>query len=170
VQTHTAADVTRDQHTPAHPDEEAIAAYLDGTLSAYEVTEIEQHLAECRDCRTTVSGSARVIAEQPAVRQTAVRPRFRGARVIIAIAASLAVIVLARRDRAPTPDVVRTSTPAGTLGEGLATIRVHAPLEGDSVRGGDLAFSWGAASAERYRLVLSNEEGTRCGALTLRTP
>jgi hypothetical protein len=33
-------------------------------------------------------------------------------------------------------------------------------LDGDSVRGGGLAFSWAAASAERYRLVLSNEEGT----------
>ncbi len=160
MQTHTAADVTRERDTPAHPDEEAIAAYLDGTLSDYEVAEIEHHLAECRDCRTTVSGSARVIADRAVVSQAAVRPRFRGARAIIAIAASLAVIVLARRDRAPASDVVRTSTATTMPGEGLAAIRVYTPLDGDSVRGGGLTLYWGAVSAERYRLVLSNEEGT----------
>jgi anti-sigma factor RsiW len=137
-----------------------LAAYLDGKLSDLEVAEIERHLDECRDCRVLVSGTARVIAEQAARPIPAARRRFTGARVIIAIAASLAVIILARRDRAPTPDVVRTSTPATIPGEGLATIPVHAPADGDSVRGRGLTFSWSTASAERYRLVVANEEGT----------
>jgi hypothetical protein len=152
--------VTRDPDRPAHPEEGALAAYLDGKLSDLEIAEIEEHLDECRDCRVLVSGTARVIAEQAAKPKPARRPRFTGARVVIAIAASLAVIVLARRDRAPTPDVVRTSPPATLPGEGLATIPVYAPSEGDSVRGRGLTFSWSTASAERYRLVVSTEEGT----------
>jgi hypothetical protein len=145
---------------PAHPDEEALAAYLDGTLSDLEVAEMERHLDECRACRVLVSGSARVLAEPAPVPKPAARPRLTSVRAIIAIAASLAVIVLARRDSTPTPGVVRTSTPATIPGEGLASIRVHAPLDGDSVRAGGLTFSWGAASAERYRLVVSSEDGT----------
>jgi anti-sigma factor RsiW len=165
---------------PAHPGEVTLAAFLDGELPEEQSEDVERHLESCRECRTLIASTARVLADDDALARTTgshptVGPRAATAsdslravpgrapwrHAAVAIAASIAVILLVRPDAATPPReaTVRSASPAAP-GEGLALLPVHAPAAGDSVRAAGLTFTWGASAAERYRLVVTNEEGT----------
>ncbi|HVC21667.1 MAG TPA: CHAT domain-containing protein [Vicinamibacterales bacterium] len=81
----------------ACPDEEALAAYIDGTLAATDRAAVEAHLTRCADCREIVAETARFREAGVALKQPAAAPRNR--RAVWAVAASVlvaaAVLVLA---------------------------------------------------------------------------
>lgn len=86
--------------TNLHPDDETLAAYVDGTLSPPQREDVTQHLASCEDCYEIFAETARFLHEQDADSKSGdvVPFRRRGvqmpARSWIAVAAVLLVALL----------------------------------------------------------------------------
>lgn len=74
----------------SHPDEETMAAFLDGKLDPGGIADVTGHLAECGDCRTIIGEAARFESEQAAAAHPATRAwRLRAMAAVIAAAAVL---------------------------------------------------------------------------------
>lgn len=86
--------------TNLHPDDETLAAYVDGTLASSQREEVTEHIASCEDCYEIFSETARFLNEQDAASKSGevVPFRRRGmqmpARSWIAAAAVLMVALL----------------------------------------------------------------------------
>ena len=71
---------------PEHPDDQQIAAYVDGVLPPSERVAMQAHLAQCPDCRAAVRDVARVVDTFPG--------SARGSRWMWAPAAAVAAAAL----------------------------------------------------------------------------
>ena len=84
-----------------HPEAERLAEYADGVLDAESRAEVDQHLADCSDCRAVVMATMAFLEGQPATPAIATpkvvpfRPRrcVRGVTVGLAAAATLVLAV-----------------------------------------------------------------------------
>ena len=84
-----------------HPEAERLAEYADGVLDAESRAEVDQHLADCSDCRAVVMETMAFLDGKPAIPASATprvvpfRPRrwVRGVTVGLAAAATLVLAV-----------------------------------------------------------------------------
>jgi len=134
--------------TPSgHMTDLEIAAYLDRGLSGAERDRVEDHLAECTECRHQV-------AEVHQVLKRAHRPR----RVFVAstlLAAAVAFVLVAKPGQVHQSGVTTLERASSTDAKLLA----YGPS--GEVRRAQLRFVWGSApSAASYRLTVSRGDGT----------
>src|SRR5690242_18186481 len=131
-----------------HLTEMQIAGYLDRRLSAPDRDRVENHLAECADCRDQLSGAQQVLAR-------ARRPR-RLVTTAGLLAAAAAVLVIVRV-AIPTGD---GEQPALRGDNSPAGISAYAPR--GETRQHVVGFVWGATKdAASYRLSLSGTHGAQ---------
>ena len=125
-----------------------IAAYLDRRLSATERSRIEEHLADCADCRREIDEGGKLLRK---VR----RPRRMMAGGAAIAAAALAVI-LAK----PFQTSMNGERPDALRGNASAPILVaYAPI--GSVSAARLHFVWASApQAASYRFTLRRDGAT----------
>lgn len=126
-----------------------IAAYLDRGLPAQERDRIEDHLAECADCRQNV-------VEAQALLEKVRKPR-RLVRVGMLVAAAAALLIVMRPGMLSRGDVadsrMRTETTAAPA------LVAHGPVGETSAR--PLRFMWSAdANALSYRLSVTRANAT----------
>lgn len=137
-----------------HPSSEEVAAYLSNALSGKERTELEAHLAVCRQCRREVTSARRLL-------RAPLSPRV--PRWIIpaaAAAAVLAFVVLSplRSHRLETASTRATEDAAVSVT--APRILVIFPANGDTVRPKQVVFAWHrATNAPLYRVTLSDASG-----------
>jgi hypothetical protein len=135
-----------EQYFPTqHPDDGSIARYLDATVDRAERDRIENHLADCADCRIALGEITDILATRP-------RRRWMPLAPIMAAAAAVLVVVWSG---SVTPDhAPRTRDPALTEALGPSAL-----LPVGSVPGVDL-LRWNAVpGAGRYRLNLFGTDG-----------
>jgi anti-sigma factor RsiW len=127
-----------------HLSDVEIAAYLDRTLSATDRDRVEDHLAECPDCR-------RQMLETKELLEKMRRPK----KVFVGGAAAAAVVLIFLIAR---PDVLSLRQPTRASGSESEQLAVYGPL-GAAPRAG-LRFVWAASpKAESYRLSASGVDG-----------
>jgi hypothetical protein len=155
--------MTRSGGEGTHVTDLELAAYIDRGLSAEQRTRIENHLASCDACRSTVVATA--TARRAQRRSTIAR---RGTFAFVAAAAVIAAISLQTPDREREERMRNESSSAALI--------VHGPIGEVSqpAQGEDFRFIWGAEpSALSYRLTLSTSDGatawTRDGRDTIAT-
>jgi len=86
-------------HAKGRPDFDALAAYLEGTLDPRERERVEEHLSQCRECRSALATFARA-REAPRPSRAA---SWLAAAAVLALAAALGVRVASRTSRPPGP-------------------------------------------------------------------
>ena len=136
-----------------HPTSEDIAAYLNGALAPAGRAGLEEHLTGCAECRREVTTARRLLRQHRS-------PSRRLWLIPAAAAAVLAAIVLVR---APGPAGVEDQplrSKPGSAGDTVATIRVLAPADGDTVAGSPVRFAWqGQPDRPLYRISLTEASG-----------
>jgi hypothetical protein len=137
-----------------HPTAEDVAAYLSAALPPGDRAALEEHLAECRECRQQVTSARRLLRQHRAPKRAA----------WLIPAAAAAVLVLAMLFRAPGgfrpgPEPIRSGQ--GTEGtEAASRIAVLAPADGDTVGLGAVVFVWrGQPGKPRYQFTLTDGSG-----------
>nr|AIA17971.1 Putative zinc-finger [uncultured bacterium] len=127
-----------------------IASYLDRGLSAHDRSRVEDHLAECFECRENVAGAQQLVAKLRRPRRIAAL-----AGVLAVAAAALFVISPAlTKGREPMDIVTREATRSSALA-------AYSPIAAPSSQR-PLRFVWGAApEALSYRFTLSSADGTK---------
>jgi hypothetical protein len=137
-----------------HPTAEDVAAYLSATLSPGDKAALEEHLAECRECRQQVTSARRLLRQHRAPKRAA----------WLVPAAAAAVLVLALVFRAPAgfrpgPEPIRSGqgTEAAPGGAGIAVV---APADGDTLNAGRIVFRWrGQLGKPLYQFTLTDGSG-----------
>lgn len=129
-----------------HMTELEIASYLDRGLSNSSRDRIEDHLAECTECRTNVSEAQKLIA-------TIGRPRHLTKIALWGALAAVAALVIV-------PQVTQRQTGGRVSRDVLpTTIAAYSPIE--SAEPGIIRFVWGSVpGAASYRVTLSTTDGT----------
>ena len=152
-----------------HPSESDLAAFLDGELGTDERPRVEAHLERCTTCRRALADAVEVLgtsvtaaslsAATPSMRR---RSRLPVLAIGMALAASVAGVVVLRRAPSPLTDVEgRTRNVAQpTLDERISRLAVIAPANGAERLGEHPAFVWRATGAGRYSFRLLTEDGT----------
>lgn len=136
---------------PGHLADEALAGYIDGTLSASSRSSVEAHLADCATCRAEFVAASRVADTAPAP----VRRRLPLA-ALAAVAAAI-VIVVARRPGAPAEDRIRSSVDASA---GASALTVVSPRRADPVTPSQLRFVWRpGATVMEYTVTVQDADG-----------
>lgn len=139
----------------AHPQNEDVAAYVEGGLSPEERTVLEAHLAECPECRRVATEAALLLREEARRRKWIVAAP--AAALGAAAALALFVILPAGDDGVPTTATTRAGREGGR--EALPAIGIvlpdARPIHPDSVR-----FAWkSAAPGAFYRLAVTDSAG-----------
>lgn len=137
-----------------HPAAEEIAAYLSDTLSPGSRVTVEEHLAECRECREQVTSARRLLRQHRS-------PNRRVWLVPAAAAAILAVAVVLRSPvRAPVGAEPLRGDSSVLAADGALRIGVVAPVEGDTVGPTPVVFIWRSQVGKPlYRLTLTEGSG-----------
>ena len=137
-----------------HPAAEELAAYLSGTLPPGSCAAVEEHLAECRECRLQVTSARRLLRQHRS-------PNRRLWLVPAAAAAILAVAVVVRSPvRAPVSAEPLRGDSSVPGAETPTRIGVVAPAEGDTVGPAAVVFVWrGQVGKPLYRLTLTTGSG-----------
>jgi hypothetical protein len=129
-----------------HSSSADIAAYLDGVLAPQDRARVEQHVAECDDCRSELIAVSRVLSTIPR------RRRWYVPAGIAAAAAAVALLVWPGlpADRQPSfrePAVTTTPAPIGIVPRGRTA--------------GTPQLVWTRVPhAEHYRLTVFDSSGT----------
>jgi tetratricopeptide (TPR) repeat protein len=91
-----------------HPDDETLAAFVDGRLDATAREEVMKHTVDCAECRDVVLLSTEIVAAEGGA-SNVVRPRVWPRVAAFAAAAAVAVVFLATplRERVLTPGAMR---------------------------------------------------------------
>ena len=139
-----------------HLTEHQVAGFLDHALPPDERRLVEEHLEACPDCRHEMVTFHRML---PDLRKAAGRSSWRARWWIpAALAAGLALIwivpgTLGRGSGSPSS----IRAPAAD-GERQASIPIVAPAD-DVITKTPVIFTWRAASADLYRLVILADDG-----------
>lgn len=145
-----------------HLTDNELAGYLDGDLAPSSRRRIEAHLDACDMCREEAVAVNRLVVEHwEKAGLEAGRPRLPDWRIPagvagLAAAAVLAGLLLVAPDGGPTaapPTIERTVT------EGVATLTVQAPSDGQLVDRGELLFAWSDHGTASYRITITAEDG-----------
>ena len=151
-----------------HPSESVLAAFLDGELEFRERAQVEAHLERCTACRGALADTVEVLDTAPVESSVAPVPistrrsRVAGLAIGMALAASMAGVVVLRRAPTSAVDVenrTRNAAPS-TLDERILPLTVVAPLNGAERVSEQPTFAWRSARADRYSFRLLNEDGT----------
>jgi CHAT domain-containing protein len=90
---------------PHHPEDQIMAAFVEGKLAPAETAVIAEHLRGCSDCRTVVAETARFESEEPASSSThAVRPWLLAVAALVAAVAITAPILRWNATRSTSSD------------------------------------------------------------------
>lgn len=152
-----------------HPSEGVLAAYLDTDLTDDERSLVEEHLERCDACRRAIADTVEVLdapgvaAHPPSHAEAAGhrRNRMRWAAVGVALAASVAAIIVVQRSPEASADAegrVRAPTP-NVYGERTPVLSAVAPVDGASRVDQQPTFSWRSANVGRYSFKLLAEDG-----------
>lgn len=137
--------------TDDHAGAETLAAYIDGNLSAVESRALEEHLANCRECRhELVISSKLATAPKPVVELRRIPAWIAG----IAAAAIVVAVPLVRTldDGAPMSSVERSSPDQ-------RAIRVIAPTSERPLSIESVRFIWNDAGDAAYRIRVTDSAG-----------
>lgn len=140
----------------AHPQNEDVAAYVEGGLPPAERTLLEAHLAECPECRRVATEAALLLREEARRRKWVVA----APAAALAAAAALALFVILPADENDVPATATTRAGAEEDHEALPVIRIvlpdaQVPIHPDSVR-----FVWRKAAPDAlYRLAVTDSAG-----------
>lgn len=145
---------------PVHLTEGEIAGFVEGISDSDERRSIASHLDTCARCRSELVEVIR-LAEGAAALPARRHPRLRRIMpVLLGLAAGLAALVVYQRG-GQNPDPAGTvRAPITGIGESPARIIVIVPRESAVVSPQSLHFTWHAHSADGYRFVLLQEDGT----------
>jgi hypothetical protein len=139
-----------------HPGSQDVAAYLDGSLTAAARAEMQDHLADCHECRAEVSEVAELLHGGTH------RKRWTIAAPAVAAAAAAMFLFagpLARQATEPPGSVVRAPGAAADR-EAVPTVQILSPASDAEVSRDGLTFSWEPVGADAlYRLTLTDEVG-----------
>lgn len=137
-----------------HPAAEDVAAYLSERLAPDARAALEEHLAECRECRQLVTSARRLLRSHRA-------PNRLVWMVPAAAAAVLAIAVLARAPgNSPGGDEPLRSVPGAAGPESALTIPVVSPPDGHIVTVRPIVFVWRSQPGKPlYRLSLTEASG-----------
>ena len=142
-----------------HLSAETVAAYLDETLSGTQRSSVEDHLADCEQCRGEVVEVARILHR---------RPGRRGWLLIApaaAAAAVLAFVLIGMPNGGPT-DGPATRGPSDT-DAALRGIEVVQPSPDEVVAPANLTFTWRRAETDAsYRLTVTDAGGEVAWSVT----
>ena len=140
---------SRREHAEPCPDEETIAAWVDGALSGDALERVLTHASTCDRCDATVAALIRTESVRPALEATASAPipLWRGWLTwgVPVAAAATAVVALAVWIRTPTP--ASQSFPAPTTAAARATAATPVPETTNS----NAAVAGGGPGAETAR-------------------
>ncbi|HUQ81408.1 MAG TPA: anti-sigma factor [Gemmatimonadaceae bacterium] len=152
-----------------HPPESVLAAYLDRELGNDERTQVEAHLDQCAECRRGLAETVDVLALSeeaglPAKERASVVGRSRRLAWLgtgMALAASIAAMVVLRRPAVPDGDIdARTRDAAATTIDGrMPRLAVVEPVAGSAGVAEQPTFTWHQADADRYSFRLLAEDG-----------
>ena len=136
-----------------HLTAEDVAAFLDRRIVPEARTDVEAHLADCRQCREEVAAVRRLLVGRPSGRPIML------VSIGLAAAAALAFAVL-NVSRDPGSATARLRTPGITLPAESSQIAVRSPADGDTIGTGTTALLWSAVAGEpTYRLTLTDASG-----------
>jgi putative zinc finger protein len=140
--------------TGPHLGSKEVAAYLDNTLSDAECARVKEHLADCDVCREEIVSVLRLLDNAPRSRRRVIA--FSG----VAAAAVLAFLLVrtSADSRLPTTVPVRGRDTA-VASEGVPSVRVIAPIGGQSTSAGILFVWHPSVPGTTYRLTLTNDRG-----------
>lgn len=141
----------------AHLSDSVLAGFLDNRLDAATRRQAVVHLDGCADCRAelvAVAGLADPYRASPAAR----RRRF-WLVAGTALAAGITGIILSRGPGLPdeTRETVRTPVVGSTEAPRIIAVT---PRDGAAVTPAGAQFTWRAYTADTYRFVLLEEDGT----------
>lgn len=137
-----------------HPTAEDVAAYLSERLAPDVRAVLEEHLAECRECRQLVTSARRLLRSHRAPNRL----------VWLAPSAAAAVLVIAVLARAPGSapggNEPLRSDPGATGAELPLTISIVSPSDGQVVRERPIVFVWQSQPGKPlYKLSMTDASG-----------
>lgn len=132
-----------------HLSVEDVALHLDGVLSRAEQARIEQHLADCDECRTELIALSRVLRSRPRRRRWVVP-------VGAAAAAAVALLLIGPRlSEAP------SLPPPGSREPEVSVTPAPIPIAPRGATAAPIRLIWTrVAHAERYRLTVFDSTGS----------
>lgn len=137
-----------------HPAAEELAAYLSDTLAPESRAAVEEHLAECRECRQQITGARRLLRQHRSPKRL----------VWLVPAAAAAILVFAVVVRSPFQSPAGREPLRGDSGspgsDPTLRIGIVAPAERDTVGPGPVIFVWrGQVGKPLFRLTLTDGSG-----------
>lgn len=131
---------------------EDMAAYLDGSIAPGDRARIEQHLADCAECRQEIAELRAMLSQAAPVSR---RPQLPRRTIGLGLAAAAALIwIVAPRSAA---DRERVGAPQGA--DAALSIEVVHP-RGDETVAGSFDLVWRAVAPDAaYRVTLSDSSG-----------
>lgn len=138
-----------------HLTAEDVAAFLDRRVTAMERAGIEEHLADCRDCRVEVTAVRRMVRATSFRRPTILLPAS------LIAAAAIAFVALNIQQGAPGPAAERIRAATASLpDDSLSRLDALAPADGDTIPLERPALRWSSVAGEpTYRLTLTDTSG-----------
>jgi hypothetical protein len=139
----------------SHASSEEIAAFIDGSLTETDRTELEAHLEVCAGCRREANEVAQFLRERSSRRRWLVAAPI--------AAAIVGLLLLYPGSRSPLPDrsvQVERGAEATAQREALLPVEVIAPPEDVPIEPAALAFVWrGLETGTTFRLTLTDDSG-----------
>jgi hypothetical protein len=155
------------------PDEQVVAAYVDGALPAADRSAFEEHLADCEQCLSLVGLLAHPDENVPVepvpehvlarARRTPARRRSLRDLVPLATAAAAAIVAMAvvlQFSRPPAEGAGPDYREVRSAGTPAARITVLSPADGARVRADELLVRWTEVpGTDRYEVRIVSESG-----------
>ena len=147
------ADARAGAPTPSCPDDDTVAALVEGTLDAARREVVLPHVATCAWCRDAVASVTRALADDRVAREvTALEGRGRGRllRILLPLAAAAGLLLVLVWPR-PMEDGGHRGPPVESTPVPIAPVGVVASAS---------PLVWTAVSgADRYRVTLAEASG-----------
>jgi len=133
-----------------HLTDHQMAGYLDRSLSAGEIEQVEGHLADCSECREEIRAATGLI------RSRKKREMWYWGSSVVAAAAAVILFIAGPFSRSDTEEPTLRG-PGGAFDAGIPAISAIAPQSGASVDRDGLTFVWRSLGADvNYRFTLTN--------------
>lgn len=141
-----------------HITTEELAAYLDGGLDSSSSTRLEQHMADCSECRSELVDARALLATAPPTASSVSPPRRKLWAAGLAAAAVLVLAALPVMRRVTAPDRAAPVLRAAPTSQ--AEIDVISPGN-EPVNPATVLFIWRPVEgASTYRLTVTDSSGT----------
>ena len=148
--------VPLDTHLSIHD----VASFVDGTLSARQLADVEEHLAICAQCRSEMTAVSSLVASAPVAQTRTRRALMPGVAVLAAAAAFVFLVATPRHDGVRGRAAV-TERRAPATGSASSTIETLTPGAASIVSRDSLRFAWRRDEASTYRLFITDSAGAQ---------